>query len=76
MKLASLWRALIIVIVIIIIIGGVIIIIIRGPIPEPICIACVAGKIIPLGIAEIVLGIAALGIANKIRNEERVNKPR
>ncbi len=76
MKLASLWRALIIVIVIIIIIGGVIIIIIRGPIPEPVCPACIAGKIIPWGIAEIILGIAALGIANKIRSEEGINKLR
>jgi hypothetical protein len=72
MKVASLWRFLIIVIIIIIIIGGVIIIIIIGQIPEPICIACIAKRIEPLlGIAEIISGITALALINKIKNTKQ-----
>ena len=73
MNTAALWRFLIILIVIIIIIGGVIIIIIRGPIPEPICIACITKRIVPLGIVEIAAGLAALGVLNKIRSNSKLN---
>jgi hypothetical protein len=71
MKAASLWRYLFVVIIITILIGGVIIIIIRGPIPEPVCPACIARRIVPWGIAEILSGIAALVLIGKIRYEQR-----
>lgn len=57
-------------IVIIIIIGGVIIIILGLPQPpEPICLACGANGLKLLGIAEMVLGAAALITANKLTNK-------
>ena len=74
MKLASLWRALIFIIIIIIIIGGtIIIIVVRGPFPPdpPPCLVCGLKGLKFLGIAEIVLGIASLGLINKIRNTQK-----
>ena len=55
-----------IIIIIIIILGGVIIIVLVTP-PEPICIACMSGKLKFLGIAEIVLGAISLGLIGKIK---------
>jgi|GEM_PF-3039793 len=65
MKQSSLW-SLLYVIIIVIIIGGVIIIIIRiprPPIPDPREINLIK----TIGIAEAVLGVIALGIANRLR---------
>lgn len=56
-------------IAIIIIVGGIIIIIIGRPIPpEPSCIACGVNLAKIGGIAEMILGVAALLVQNKIAN--------
>ncbi len=68
MKLTSLLSLLIIFIVVIVIAGG-FVVIIRWPVPpEPPCAACVTNFKL-LGIAEIVFGLAALGVISRIRNQ-------
>ena len=64
---------LIFIIIIIIIIGGtIIIIIVRGPVPgPPPCLVCGLNGIKFLGIAEVLLGIASLGLISKIKNSQK-----
>jgi hypothetical protein len=68
MKFNSLMRILIVIIIIIVILGGVIIIIV---IPKPVCTVCTLNTIKYLGIAEVILGVVALGLTNKLRQIQR-----